>query len=687
MELRSPYMELMSPAGNLKSFAAAVESGADAVYLGYLKFNARRPADNFDVPILKKLCEEAHKRGKKIYVTVNIDLKDNELAEAAKVVEMLCQIKADALIVKDLGLIYLLNRFYKGRIAFHASTQLAITSASGAVFAGKLGLTRAVLARELTGEEIGAISSKSGIETEVFVEGSMCFCVSGRCLMSSWVGGRSGNRGACTAPCRLSWECGGKKFPYFSMKDMLLVKHLDKLKACGVNTLKIEGRLKSPGWVAAITSIYRKALDNQRGNVDTEEFHRHLANYSARETGEGHFFNHKNLIGRNENWSNYNKIAAPEIHFDSNAFLLQKKVEITSDSKKAHIKIKADKLEDCAELKIQMPKKGKTSTLEDLALMLEKEGIEVSVDDKNRQTAVREIKNAADCITVKMKLLEKKLGTLPNLPEDVQKFVDYKYTSSHRQFKLSNAPNKAVIFPQQIRFVTEDNFPGLEIVTVCVTPQITQNEIEKIAELAKRYEVIISFPPVIYETEEKAYIPLIKRFCSLGICNFQADSFSMLEILLANQQCNVYGGFWLSVLNRKSAELLHNLGCKSVYASVEADEFVLEALDNTVSGKLEALIFARLPLFISRVEDKEFADGAVFTDNIGTQIECRQLDGVSYFFSKEAYSLTGNAVNKKEICFDSLTADLRFSDIAIWKKLQKGQAVGGNPFNFARKLV
>lgn len=680
-------MELMSPAGNLKSFAAAIEAGADAVYLGYLKFNARRPADNFDIPVLKKLCDEAHKRSKKIYVTLNIDLKDNELAEAAKVVEMLCQIKADALIVKDLGLIYLLNRFYKGRISFHASTQLAITSAAGAVLAGKLGLTRAVLARELTEEEISIISGKSNIETEVFVEGSMCFCVSGRCLMSSWVGGRSGNRGACTAPCRLSWEHNGKKFPYFSMKDMLLVKHLDKLENCGVDTLKIEGRLKSPGWVAAITSIYRKALDNQSSETETEEFRRLLTNYSARETGDGHFFNHKNLIGKNENWSNYNKITVPEINFDFAHFLPQKKIEITSSDTKAQIKIKADELEDSVELKLQMPKKGKSGTLEDLVLMLEKDGIEVSIDDKNRQTAAREMKSAADNVNAKMKLLEKKLGTLPNLPDKVKSFVDYKYEPSHRQFKLSDAPNKAVIFPQQIQYITTNNFPGLETVTVCVTSQTTQNEIEKIAELARNYEVIISFPPVIYETEEKAYIPLIEHFCSLGICNFQADSLSMLEILSGYRQCNIYGGFWLSVLNRKSAELLQNLGCKSVYASVEADEFVLEALDNTVSGKLEALIFARLPLFISRVEDKEFTDGAIFEDNIGTKIECRQLDNVSYFFSKEAYLLRGDTVNKREIRFDGLTADLRFSDIAIWKELGTSQSMNGNVFNFARKLV
>ena len=680
-------MELMSPAGNLKSFAAAIEAGADAVYLGYLKFNARRPADNFDVPVLKKLCAEAHRRGKKVYVTLNIDLKDNELAEAAKVVEMLCQINVDALIVKDLGLISLLNRYYKGRIAIHASTQLAITSANGAKLAGKLGFTRAVLARELTGDEIKQISDCSGIETEVFVEGSMCFCVSGRCFMSSWVGGRSGNRGACTAPCRLSWEHNGKKFPYFSMKDMLLVKHLDKLAACGADTLKIEGRLKSPGWVSVITSIYRKALDCQNTEAEIEEFRQRLATYSARETGEGHFFGHENLVGKNENWSNYNKNIQLETAFDFEAFYSQKTSEITSDKTKAQIKIKVDDIEDIVTMKIQLPKKGKVGTLEELAAALEDEGIKVSVDDKNRETAAREIKNAVDSVIAKIKLLEKKQGTLPELSEEVKAFVDYKYIPSQRKYKLTDSPDKVVILPNQLNYINEENFPGLKIVNICVTPQITEKETEAIVKIAKNYEVIISFPPVIYETEEKAYIPLIEHFCSLGIYNFQADSLSMLEILSKNSQCKIFGGMWLSVLNRKSAQLLQELGCQSVYATAEADEFVLEALDNTVSGQLEALVYARLPLFISRVADEQFVDGAIFSDNIGTKIECRLLDGVSYFFSKEAFSLSGEALSNREIRFDHLTADLRFSDIAIWKDLQARKPVKGNIFNYSRKLV
>lgn len=680
-------MELMSPAGNLKSFAAAIEAGADAVYLGYLKFNARRPADNFDVPVLKKLCAEAHRRNKKVYVTLNIDLKDNELHEAAKVVEMLCEIKIDALIVKDLGLISLLNRYYKGRIAFHASTQLAITSANGAKLAAKLGITRAVLARELTGEEISVIAQSSGIETEVFVEGSMCFCVSGRCLMSSWVGGRSGNRGACTAPCRLAWEHNGKKFPYFSMKDMLLVKHLDKLAACGADTLKIEGRLKSPGWVSVITSIYRKALDSQSNEAETEEFRKRLATYSARETGEGHFFNHKNLVGKNENWSNYNKNIQLETDFDFESFLSQKKAEIISDETNAQIKIRVDELEDVVPLKIQLPKKGKIGTLEEFAVMLEKEGIKVSIDNKDKQTAAREIKNAVDNVLVKIKQLEKKLGMLPEVSEEIKEFVDYKYTPSNRQFKLGDSPDKVVILPEQLQFINATNFPGLKIVNVCVTVQISQAEIEKIAEISKNYEVIISFPPVIYENEEKPYITLIENFCSLGLCNFQADSLSMIEILSQNPKCKIYGGMWLSVLNRKSAELLQELGCKSVYATAEADEATLESLDNTVNGQLEALIFARLPLFISRVADEKFVDGAIFSDNIGTKIECRLLDGVSYFFSKEFFSLCNITGNNKEIRFDHLTADLRFCDIAVWKDLHSGKPIQGNLFNYSRKLV
>lgn len=682
-------MELMSPAGNLKSFAAAIEAGADAVYLGYLKFNARRPADNFDTPVLRKLCEEAHRRGKKVYVTLNIDLKDNELAEALRVVEMLCQIKVDALIVKDLGLIYLLNSYYKGRIAFHVSTQLAVTSVTGAKLAGKLGFSRVVLARELTGEEIKEISDNCEIETEVFVEGSMCFCVSGRCLMSSWVGGRSGNRGACTAPCRLAWEYNGsgEKFPYFSMKDMLLVKHLEKIAACGVDTLKIEGRLKSPGWVSVITSIYRKALDSQSTEEETEEFRKRLATYSARETGEGHFFSHENLVGKNENWASYNKNIQMETKFDFDLFVSQKKAEITSNETTAQIKIQVDEESDFVTLKIQLPKKGKVATLGDLAEALECEGIKVTVDDENCQTAAREIKNAVDNVITKVKQLEKKNATLPALSEEIQKVVDYKYVPSQRKLKLGDAPDKVIISAEQVRFITKENFPGLRIVNVCITPDILDDYLERIVGLLNDYEVIVSFPPVIYQTEEKAYNSLIEKCCSLGLYNFQVDSLSMLELLSANEKCRIYGGMWLSVLNRKSAQLLYKLGCQSVYATPEADEFVLEALDNTVEGQLEALVFGRLPLFISRVKDEKFVDGTVFSDNIGTKIECRQLDNVSYFFSKEYFYLSKQECSKREIYFDHLTADLRFCDIKIWNDLQTAKPIKGNPFNFSRKLV
>ena len=327
-------VELLAPAGSEENFYGAINFGANAIYLGLSDFSARKNASNFTLEKLPYFVAYAHLFNVKVYVTVNTVIKNSEINKYFEFIEKAYKCGVDAFIVQDIFLGRRLKNTFNG-ITLHLSTQAGINNVDGAKQALSYGFSRVILARETNINEIKKIASI--IETEVFVEGSMCFCVSGRCLMSSWVGGRSGNRGACTAPCRLAWEHNGKKFPYFSMKDMLLVKHLDKLAACGADTLKIEGRLKSPGWVSVITSIYRKALDSQSNEAETEEFRKRLATYSARETGEGHFFDHKNLVGKNENWSNYNKNIQLETDFDFESFLSQKKAEIISDETNAQI--------------------------------------------------------------------------------------------------------------------------------------------------------------------------------------------------------------------------------------------------------------------------------------------------------------------------------------------------------------
>lgn len=254
--------ELLIPAGGIPQLIAAVENGADAVYLGGSAFNARINADNFDIASMEKAVDFCHLRGVKAYVTLNTLMRDDQLKPAINYAKELYKIGVDALIIQDLGL----GQFIKETMPdfeMHLSTQGTIFGVGGANMAESLGYSRVVLAREMSLEEIKRICDKSKIETEVFVHGALCFCFSGQCQLSRSFGGRSGNQGVCAQPCRLPYHFAGadeQKY-HLSPKDLSLIDHLDELIKIGVHSLKVEGRLKSPEYVATVTRIYRKYID------------------------------------------------------------------------------------------------------------------------------------------------------------------------------------------------------------------------------------------------------------------------------------------------------------------------------------------------------------------------------------------------------------------------------------------
>ena len=271
--------ELLSPAGQWDSLVAAVQNGADAVYLGGKTLNARRGAGNFDSDELRRAADYLHERGKKLYVTVNTLVKQSELGELENVAEDLAACHADAAIVQDMGVCRMLSRMVPG-LRLHASTQMAVPSAQGAKYLKSRGFERVVLAREMDLDEIRR-SADTGIEIEVFCHGALCVACSGLCLFSSLVGGRSGNRGACAQPCRMEYTlCGAKEaFGYLlSPKDLMTAGCLDKLIRAGVRSLKIEGRLKRPEYVAVVTGIYRRLLDGEPFTAKDEEKLRQIFN-------------------------------------------------------------------------------------------------------------------------------------------------------------------------------------------------------------------------------------------------------------------------------------------------------------------------------------------------------------------------------------------------------------------------
>ena len=251
--------ELLCPAGDEAALRAAVDSGANAVYLGYRAFGARASATNFDAEALEAAVRYAHLYHVRVYVTVNTLVKPDEMQDLRAALGEIASTGADAAIVQDLGVADLVRREFPV-LALHASTQMAICNAEGARLARTLGFSRVVLARECGLEDVRAVA-ETGIETEVFVHGALCTAVSGRCLMSSMSGGRSGNRGRCAQPCRQGFRLDGMRGPLLSLRDLCLLDDLPVLCASGAHSLKVEGRLKSPEYVAVVTSVYRRALD------------------------------------------------------------------------------------------------------------------------------------------------------------------------------------------------------------------------------------------------------------------------------------------------------------------------------------------------------------------------------------------------------------------------------------------
>lgn len=252
-------MENLAPAGNREALDRAVAAGADAVYLGYAAFSARAGAGNFDEAALREAVHFAHLHHVRVHVTVNTLVKDGELAGVLDVLRLLNEVRVDAVLVQDLGVLHLARTCFPD-LPVHASTQMAIHNAAGVRWCKKMGMTRAVLARECSLAEIRK-AADVGLEIEVFGHGAQCVAVSGQCLFSSMIGGRSGNRGRCAQPCRLLYTYRGKTAAWLSPRDVCMRDDLPELAKAGACSVKLEGRLKRPEYVATVAGSYRKGID------------------------------------------------------------------------------------------------------------------------------------------------------------------------------------------------------------------------------------------------------------------------------------------------------------------------------------------------------------------------------------------------------------------------------------------
>lgn len=298
-------VELLAPAGSYEGLVAAVNAGADAVYIGGMKFGARAYADNPDSDLLLQGIRYAHLHGSKVYMTINTLLKERELKkELYDYLKVYYEGGLDAVIVQDLGVLCFIREYFPD-LPVHASTQMTITGVEGARFLQENGAKRVVLARELSIQEVKEICDKVPVEIECFVHGAICYCYSGQCLFSSFLGGRSGNRGRCAQPCRLPYEAFGDRQPLgkkkelylLSLKDMMTIDFIPELVEAGITSFKIEGRMKRPEYAAGVVEIYRKYIDLYKENpekfrISKEDKERLLQLYSRSGNSQGYYKQH-----------------------------------------------------------------------------------------------------------------------------------------------------------------------------------------------------------------------------------------------------------------------------------------------------------------------------------------------------------------------------------------------------------
>ena len=585
--------ELLSPAGSPTALRAAVEGGADAVYLGMSAFNARINAENFTKDSLAESIRLAHAYGTKVYITLNTLVFDREREEFLRAAEQAYLAGADALIVADLGAASLLREHLP--IERHASTQMAAHHADAACLLAGLGFSRMVCAREMSREELKTLVADSPIEIEAFVHGALCVSHSGQCLFSSIVGGRSGNRGECAQPCRLPYrtEKGRSDYP-LSLKELSLARHIPELVDMGIASFKIEGRMKSPEYVRDVTRVWRRLLDEGRG-ADASDMDELLRAFSRGGFTDGYYTGKidRGMLGiRSEDdkdasrkLTTFSKIErrvpatlSAQIKKDQPMTLCLTRSDtgrsatVVGEIPQAALTAPIDR-----ETVIRsLGKLGNTPFMAtDIALDLD-EGLMVPISALNalRRTAV-------DALTAEPSRSETDFLPIPNRPKTEKK------QSGERS--LANPVKAAVCYdPERIPQEAHDYFD------VIYTP------IERYDGKTKG----VLLPPVIYEGERARMREMLAQARELGATDILVGNLGHLS-LARESGLRVHGDFRLNVTNADTAKALRELGIEDVCLS---PELTLPQMRD-IGGATGAIVYGRVPLMVTeKCVGKELAD-------------------------------------------------------------------------------
>lgn len=667
-------IEILAPAGSFESVTAAVRTGADAIYMGTKDFNARKRADNFSDSEVAEAIRYCHAHGVKVHITMNTLVSDEELPQAMSVVKRVCLWGADVLILQDPGLAELIKKSAPS-IERHASTQMSVQTLSGVKLLSEMGYTRAVLPRECTKQEIENIKKNSGIEIEIFIHGAHCMSVSGQCYMSSMFGSRSGNRGLCAQPCRLPFSVEGGTGNDLSLKDLSLVKKIKEIQDIGVDSVKIEGRMKRPEYVAAAVTAVRSSLDEK----DNDDILRKLrAVFSRSGFSDGYFTNNrgKSMFGTRQK---QDVTAASSDVLKSLSKLYEKeqgKIPVSfclTVVENEKVSLSASAMgKSCFVSDITVPEKAnnKPLTKENLTDRLSKcGGTQFYAQDVEIELDEGLIVPASVINNLRRKALEE-------LEIQLSSVKSCNFTDLNLKFEnyTAKAPLKYNIRVAKINQIPK-NLTNVENL------YIPLNTEEKTVEKVKNLPVNVGFevPRGIFGAEniiETAMLKMKNSGINIAYCS------TLDAVAIAKKHgFEIHTGFSMNVFNTASVNVLDSLGVKEITLS---PELTLSQL-SSFGGKVKRGIigYGRLPLMLTRncpirngKDCNECKSSGYLTDRMGLKFpvvcsfgcseilnscpiymadrmnEIKNLDFITFYFTKESSEmceavLSAYRLNKK----------------------------------------
>ncbi|PTN09196.1 putative protease [Mangrovibacterium marinum] len=571
--------ELLVPAGSVDSFRAALRGGADAVYLGLKRFNARVRANNFSEEQLPAILQEARKHGAKVYITLNTVVKNAELPSLLDFMAYLERVGVDAIIVQDWG-VFALARQHFPRLTIHASTQMGTHNSVGVDYAAQLGIKRVVLARELTLPEVEAVADKPACELEIFIHGALCYSFSGQCFFSSYIGGRGANRGMCSQPCRMVYQDRQEKKYLFNLKDNQQLATLGQLREYGIHSLKVEGRMKSADYVYQVASAYRLALDHPEKTNDAEAMLQ--MDFGREKTG---YFLAQNVSGAIADNSNTGILLGPITRVGKNEITFYSSRELKNNDR----------------LRIRHAKTNQTFNLKVEDLWEEKGRYTIPFDGKQAVAAGDELY-----------LIGRREQSFPSrLPKVAAPQVRLSLQQKNKYLQQLAIPDRTP--DRESLFIRVDDsgwFPFIRTEEVeCILLSLGRHQLEALNLDQKfiqknRAKIAIELPKFIAQGHLEEWKKLIAKAEDKGIRHFFVSHLS--QKLLLSPSSTVSCNEQVYVYNDAASKFLKSQHINHFCYSLENDSDNLQKLQNkqgiVLLHSIPELFYSRMPV---KVENKE----------------------------------------------------------------------------------